>query len=171
MHGFRLFFLFLAWHFETTIALRKRERNILVPFPSMYALWFSSLLHGESIVIDELEIPLFLIGDSAYPLSTFLMKPFPHNSIVTPAQKKFNYNLSKARIVVENAFGRLKARWRRLTKRNDMDVCNVPRIVTACCILHNICEIHGDELNGLKNILKVWNNHQQQLPQITLLMQ
>ena len=46
-----------------------------------------NLLHGESIVIDELEIPLFLIGDSAYPLSTFLMKPFPHNSIVTPAQK------------------------------------------------------------------------------------
>ena len=29
-----------------------------------------------------------------------------------------------------------------------MDVCNVPRIVTACCILHNICEIHGDELNN-----------------------
>ena len=42
MHGFRLFFLFIAWHFETTIAPRKRERNILVPFPSMYALWFSS---------------------------------------------------------------------------------------------------------------------------------
>ena len=33
------FFLFIAWHFETTIAPRKRERNILVPFPSMYALW------------------------------------------------------------------------------------------------------------------------------------
>ena len=28
MHGFRLFFLFIAWHFETTIAPRKRERNI-----------------------------------------------------------------------------------------------------------------------------------------------
>ena len=36
MHGFRLFFVFIAWHFETTIALRKREKNILVPFPSMY---------------------------------------------------------------------------------------------------------------------------------------
>ena len=39
MHGFRLFFVFFAW---TTIAPRKRERNILVPFPAMYALWFSS---------------------------------------------------------------------------------------------------------------------------------
>ena len=42
MHGFPLFFLFIAWHFETTIAPRKRERNILVPFSSMYALWFWS---------------------------------------------------------------------------------------------------------------------------------
>ena len=39
---FDFFCLFIAWHFETTIAPRKRERNILVPFPSMYALWFSS---------------------------------------------------------------------------------------------------------------------------------
>ena len=39
---FDFFFLFIAWHFETTIALRKRERNILVPFSSMYTLWFSS---------------------------------------------------------------------------------------------------------------------------------
>ena len=42
MHGFRLFLLFIAWRLETTIAPRKRERNILVPFSSMYALWFSS---------------------------------------------------------------------------------------------------------------------------------
>ena len=42
---FDFFFVFIAWHFETTIAPRKRERNILVPFPSMYALWFSSLPH------------------------------------------------------------------------------------------------------------------------------
>ena len=27
MHGFRLFLLFIAWHFETTIAPRKRERE------------------------------------------------------------------------------------------------------------------------------------------------
>ena len=39
MHGFRLF---IAWHFETTTAPHKRERNILVPFLSMHALWFSS---------------------------------------------------------------------------------------------------------------------------------
>ena len=86
----------------------------------------------------------FLVGDSAYPLSTWLMKPFPHNSAMTNNQKTFNYHLSRARIVAENAFGRLKARWRRLLRQNDMDIAHVPQVVTACCILHNMCEVHGD---------------------------
>ena len=86
----------------------------------------------------------FLVGDSAYPLSTWIMKPFSHNSALSDRQKTFYCRLSRARIVVENAFVRLKARWRRLTKQNDMEVAHVPQIVSACCILHNICEIHGN---------------------------
>lgn len=74
------------------------------------------------------------------------MKPFAHNTVLSPQQKTFNYTLSRSRIVVENAFGRLKARWRRLTKRNDMDIIHVPHIVTACCILHNICEMFNDTI-------------------------
>lgn len=72
------------------------------------------------------------------------MKPFCQSSELTTEQKTFHYRLSKARIVVENAFGRLKARWRRLIKQNDMAVKNVPKVIAACCILHNICEIHGE---------------------------
>ena len=53
-------------------------------------------------------------------MHTWLVKPFNFNSSLTAKQKHFNYRLSRARIVVENAFGRLKARWRRLMKRNDM---------------------------------------------------
>jgi len=93
------------------------------------------------------EIGPCLIGDSAYPMNAWLLKPFTFNSNLTAEQKHFNYRLSKARIVVENAFGRLKARWRRLMKRNDMDIEHIPTVITACCILHNICEIHGEYFN------------------------
>ena len=105
------------------------------------------VLNTSSCTINGMNVLPFLLGDSAYPLSQWLMKPFPHNASLSSAQRAFNYRLSRARIVVENAFGRLKARWRRLMKQNDMDISHVPQVVTACCILHNMCEVHGDAFN------------------------
>ena len=76
------------------------------------------------------------------------MKPFPHHCPLTRDQRRFNYRLSRARMTVENTFGRLKGRWRRILKRLDVKTCDVPLIVVACCILHNICEIHHNEFNS-----------------------
>ena len=58
--------------------------------------------------------------------------------------RKFNTQLSRARVVVECAFGRLKGRWRCLLKRNDVKLEFMSTLVTACCVLHNICKIHHD---------------------------
>lgn len=68
--------------------------------------------------------------------------------MLTNRQKTFNYRICRGRVVVEMAFGCLKARWRHLSKQNDMSIDNVPNVVAACCVLHNICEIHGDEFNN-----------------------
>lgn len=107
------------------------------------------ILNGDSITVENETVPVFVVGDSAYPLSTWLMKPFAQNTALSPQEIQFNYRISKARIVVENAFGRLKARWRRLMKRNDMKIENVPSVITTCCILHNLCEIHGEAFNDV----------------------
>jgi len=72
------------------------------------------------------------------------MKPFAVTPRITAAQKNFNYRQSRARMVVENAFGRLKGRWRCLLKRLDFALENVPNVVAACVILHNLCEMYGD---------------------------
>ena len=57
------------------------------------------------------DVPLLMLGDPAYPLLPWLMKPFSNCGSLTRRQRKFNYQLSKARIVTEIAFGRLKGRW------------------------------------------------------------
>ena len=86
------------------------------------------------------------MGDPAYPLLPWLMKVCPDNGSLLREQKNFNYRLSKAR-VVEHAYGRLKGRWRCLLERNDILVSDLPEVVAACCVLHNICEIHGESFD------------------------
>lgn len=99
----------------------------------------------DALTVNGVEIPVHLVGNTAYPLKKWLMKGFTDEPTLTPEQRHFNSQLSSARTVVEKAFERLKGRWRCLLKRTDVDYTFMPDIVTACCILHNVCELNKEE--------------------------
>lgn len=85
-----------------------------------------------------------LIGDSAFGLKTWLMTPYRDRNNLTRKQKYHNYCLSSDRVVIEQAFGILKGRWRRLQYINTYNICKAIEIATAACILHNFCILQQD---------------------------
>lgn len=95
----------------------------------------------------------FLIGDSAYPLMNWIVPPFRDTGNLSARQKAFNIMLSSTRVVVENAIGLLKARFRRLmffTENTDLGLC--VQIIVAACVLHNACLDHQDDISYVADI-------------------
>ena len=58
---------------------------------------------------------------------------------LSPQQLKYNQVHSSTRIVIENAFGQLKGRFRVLLKQIELGTSNIEVVVVACCTLHNFC--------------------------------
>ncbi|XP_054842101.1 uncharacterized protein LOC129334205 [Eublepharis macularius] len=96
---------------------------------------------NPTIEINGVQVPALMVADGAYPIRKWLMKPFGKNG--DRRQQMFDHALCRARSVVECAFGRLKARWRCLTMRLPVFEENIATVITACVILHNICEEKG----------------------------
>lgn len=91
---------------------------------------------------------LCLVGDCAYPARPYMLVPFKGSKEGLPESKYYwNFVQSSTHMPVERAFGMLKARFHILLKRCDMDLHNVPSVVAACLVLHNICLVHKDRFD------------------------
>ena len=89
---------------------------------------------------------LHILGDSAYPLNTWLLVPY--KVAADPVKIRYNHKHSQTRIVVECAFALLKGRWRRL-KLIVAKLEDIPTIIVAACVLHNLCLDHDDHCDDL----------------------
>lgn len=77
-----------------------------------------------------------IVGDDAFALKEYLMKPFS-GSMLTYDEKVFNYRLSRARRIVENAFGILVSRFRLFEKPIPLLPETIDKVILASCTLHN----------------------------------
>uniref|UniRef100_A0A3B1JES6 DDE Tnp4 domain-containing protein n=1 Tax=Astyanax mexicanus TaxID=7994 RepID=A0A3B1JES6_ASTMX len=85
-------------------------------------------------------IPHVFVGDEAFPLRSNLMRPFPGTNLPRE-QRVFNYRLSRARLVVECAFGILSSQWRMYRRVIGVSPATAEVCVKATCILHNFFRV------------------------------
>ena len=84
-------------------------------------------LEGSSI---SEKVPHYLAGDESFPLQLWLLRPYPGKGI-PEEQVIFNYCLSRARRVIENAFRILSSCWRIFMRQTQSSVDSTQMIVGA----------------------------------------
>ena len=89
---------------------------------------------------DYQDVPYFFVGDDAFALRETMMKPYSKRNL-NDDERIFNYRLSRARRVVENAFGILANRFQVLLTTMRHKLSTVKVIVKACIVLHNLMRI------------------------------
>ena len=99
------------------------------------------MLAGNDAILTELvrhingtSVHPLLIGDSAYPVLSWLIGPYPHSQHLNRDQFKFNTVLDKSRVIIERAFGKLKCCWRCVLKPLEENTPKVSHTIITCCI-------------------------------------
>ena len=92
------------------------------------------------------KMPYTFVGDEGFPLLQNLMKPIPGKHL-PEEQRVYNYRLSRARRIVECAFGKLANRWRVLHTKIPLQPEGAIKVVKASCLLHNYLSCHDKTEN------------------------
>ena len=87
-------------------------------------------------------VPYVFVADEAFPLRCDLMRPVPGRYLSTYAQRVYNYRLSRARNMVECAFGIMVSQWRVYNRTMELSAVNADKVVKATTVLHNLLRWH-----------------------------
>ncbi|XP_050364446.1 protein ALP1-like [Argentina anserina] len=89
---------------------------------------------------------VWIVGSSGYPLLDWVLVPYTQQHL-TWTQHAFNEKIGEVQNVSKEAFARLKGRWLCLQKRTEVKLQDLPVVLGACCVLHNICELRNEEID------------------------
>ncbi|KAL9676419.1 hypothetical protein QQ045_004633 [Rhodiola kirilowii] len=89
---------------------------------------------------------VWVVGGSGYPLMDWVLVPYTQQKL-TWGQHDFNKKIGDIQRISRDAFARLKGRWSCLQKRTEVKLQDLPVVLGACCVLHNICEIRNEEMH------------------------
>ncbi|KAM5566090.1 protein ALP1-like [Rosa sericea] len=89
---------------------------------------------------------VWIVGGSGYPLLDWVLVPYTQQHL-TWTQHAFNEKIGEIQSVSKDAFARLKGRWLCLQKRTEVKLQDLPVVLGACCVLHNICELRNEEID------------------------
>ncbi|CAN2391923.1 DDE superfamily endonuclease [Pristimantis euphronides] len=78
-------------------------------------------------------VPYVMVSDEAFPLMPNLLRPYPRRGL-NARRRIFNVRLSRARRVVECAFGIMVSQWRVLTSAMQVEITTADEVVKACCV-------------------------------------
>jgi hypothetical protein len=108
---------------NSTLSTALAENRLNFPPPE--------LLPGSDFIA-----PYVVVADDAFALKPYMMKPYSQRNL-TADKRIFNYRLSRARRVVESAFGIMSQRFGVFSKPIALEPEKVKVIVHTACCLHN----------------------------------
>ncbi|GAV72984.1 DDE_4 domain-containing protein [Cephalotus follicularis] len=93
---------------------------------------------------------VWIVGNSGFPLMDWVLVPYTHQNL-TWTQHAFNEKVGDIQSIAKQAFAKLKGRWACLQKRTEVKLQDLPVVLGACCVLHNICEIRNEVMDPTLN--------------------
>lgn len=124
---------------DSTMRFRFWQTGLGASHGDSRALRLSTLWQRQEGHDPVIPPPYYVVGDSAYPMKSWLVRPLTEREARTKKHMVYNHAVSRTRIVVEQAFGKMKHQWAivfsALANKGPQLVCDA---LCAVVTLHNL---------------------------------